>query len=48
MIDLTPINLKELAFEQEADDDYYLSPEMEAEEIIFFFEQKYGFKKIAS
>ncbi|MDD2678624.1 MAG: hypothetical protein PHT91_03305 [Candidatus Nanoarchaeia archaeon] len=48
MIDIDFENLRELAFEDDGDNDYFsLMPEDEAERLIDYYEQKYGFKKIA-
>ena len=48
MIKVTQENMKELAFEDDLDDEILPdTPENEAERLIEYYEQKYGFKKIA-
>jgi hypothetical protein len=50
MINLTKDNLREFAFEDEGDfeDNFSLeTSDIGAEQIIEYYEQKYGFKKVA-
>ncbi|MFA5303757.1 MAG: hypothetical protein WC393_04445 [Candidatus Nanoarchaeia archaeon] len=50
MINITKDNMQEFAFEDEGDfesDLLFSTPEIEAEQLIDYYEQKYGFKKIA-
>ena len=50
MINITAENLKDFAFEDDGDfegEELLATPEIEAEQIINYYEQKYGFKKIA-
>lgn len=48
MININLENLKDMAFEDDCDDDFSsMSPEDEAEELLSYYEQKYGFSKIA-
>jgi len=48
MIKVTQENMKELAFEDDLEDEFISEvPENEAERLIEYYEQKYGFKKIA-
>lgn len=50
MMNLTKDNIMDFAFEDDGDFDGDFSletPEIEAEQLIDYYEQKYGFKKIA-